>query len=150
MLCFKGSGATWPGPNELCAVDSFDTNDDLLRLLREAAKGHDVGAIFHVAALCDYKVKFAEDERGERCNSPKIASRSGCLTIRLEPATKSSLKCGLFRGKTKAYALVIKTRLEAVFADLSDELRRHKACGLRKTFNTSLETDHCGPCSLVE
>jgi phosphopantothenoylcysteine decarboxylase/phosphopantothenate--cysteine ligase len=51
VLCFKGSGATWPAPNELCAVDSFDTNDDLLRLLRGAATGHDVGAIFHVVIL---------------------------------------------------------------------------------------------------
>jgi len=33
-------------------------------------------------------VKRVEDDQGRSCNSPKIASRSGALTISLEPATK--------------------------------------------------------------
>lgn len=88
VFCFKGSGATHPGPGEPCHLSRFDTNDDLLELLEQASEVHEIAAVFHVAALCDYKVKRAEDDQGRSCNSPKIASRSGALTISLEPATK--------------------------------------------------------------
>jgi hypothetical protein len=43
----------------------------------------------YVAGLCDYKVKRVEDEQGQNCDSRKIASRSGALTIHLEPSTKA-------------------------------------------------------------
>jgi hypothetical protein len=60
----------------------------LLDLLEQIGAAHEIAAVFHVAALCDYKVKRVEDDQGRSCNSPKIASRSGALTISLEPATK--------------------------------------------------------------
>ncbi len=88
VFCLKGSGATHPGPGEQCHLSLFDTNDDLLELLKQTSEAHEIAAVFHVAALCDYKVKRVEDDRGRSCNSPKIASRSGALTISLEPATK--------------------------------------------------------------
>jgi phosphopantothenoylcysteine decarboxylase/phosphopantothenate--cysteine ligase len=88
VFCLKGSGATHPGPGEQCHLSLFDTNDDLLELLEKTSAAHEIAAVFHVAALCDYKVKRVEDDRGRSCNSPKIASRSGALTISLEPATK--------------------------------------------------------------
>jgi phosphopantothenoylcysteine decarboxylase/phosphopantothenate--cysteine ligase len=88
VYCLKGSGATHPGPGEQCHLSLFDTNDDLLELLEKTSEVHEIAAVFHVAALCDYKVKRVEDDQGRSCNSPKIASRSGALTISLEPATK--------------------------------------------------------------
>ncbi len=88
VFCFKGSGATAAGPGQPCHVSLFNTNDDLLALLTQAAAEHGIGAVFQVAALCDYKVKQVADEQGRNCDSPKIASRSGALTIHLEPATK--------------------------------------------------------------
>jgi phosphopantothenoylcysteine decarboxylase/phosphopantothenate--cysteine ligase len=88
VFCFKGSGATYPGPHDQCHLSLFNTNDDLLDLLKSASKANEVSAVFHVAALCDYRVKQVADEQGRRCHSPKIASRSGALTIQLEPATK--------------------------------------------------------------
>ena len=88
VFCIKGSGATHPGPCEQCHLSLFDTNDDLLELLEQTSAAHEIAAVFHVAALCDYKVKRVEDDQGRSCNSPKIASRSGALTISLEPATK--------------------------------------------------------------
>jgi phosphopantothenoylcysteine synthetase/decarboxylase len=88
VFCLKGSGATHPGPGEQCHLSMFDTNDDLLDLLEQTSTAHEIAAVFHVAALCDYKVKRVEDDQGRSCNSPKIASRSGALTISLEPATK--------------------------------------------------------------
>ena len=88
VFCLKGSGATHPGPGEQCHLSLFDTNDDLLKLLKHTSETHEIAAVFHVAALCDYKVKRVEDDQGRSCNSPKIASRSGALTISLEPAKK--------------------------------------------------------------
>lgn len=88
VFCLKGTGATYPGPGEQCHLRLFDTNDDLLELLAQMSAANDIAAVFHVAALCDYKVKRVEDDQGRSCNSPKIASRSGALTISLEPATK--------------------------------------------------------------
>ena len=88
VFCLKGSGATHPGPGEQCHLSLFDTNDDLLELLKRTSAAHEIAAVFHVAALCDYKVKRVDDDQGRSCNSPKIASRSGALTISLEPATK--------------------------------------------------------------
>jgi len=86
--CLKGSGATYPGPAGNARVELFDTNDDLVRLLQQLSGTGEIDAIFHVAALCDYKVSKVENEKGEACASEKIASRSGALTLTLEPATK--------------------------------------------------------------
>lgn len=88
VFCFKGRGATHPGPDGPCHLHLFETNDDLLDLLRQTSASHQVAAVFHVAALCDYKVRRVEDEQGQNCYSAKIASRTGALTINLEPATK--------------------------------------------------------------
>lgn len=88
VFCFKGGGATHPGPGEQCHLSLFDTNDDLLELLAQTSASHEIAAVFHVAALCDYRVKRVEDDQGRGCQSAKIASRSGALTIHLEPATK--------------------------------------------------------------
>jgi phosphopantothenoylcysteine decarboxylase/phosphopantothenate--cysteine ligase len=88
VFCLKGSGATHPGPGAQCHLSLFDTNTSLLSLLRQTSETHEIAAVFHVAALCDYKVKRVEDDQGRSSNSPKIASRSGALTISLEPATK--------------------------------------------------------------
>jgi phosphopantothenoylcysteine decarboxylase/phosphopantothenate--cysteine ligase len=88
VFTFKGSGATYPDPDEPCRLSRFDTNDDLLKLLTQASALREVAAVFHVAALCDYQVSRVEDDQGRDCGSSKIASRSGALTLHLEPATK--------------------------------------------------------------
>jgi len=88
VFCLKGSGATHPDPQLPCDTRKFDTNDDLLARLHELDAAHQIGAVFQVAALCDYKVRRVADDAGAECHSAKIASRSGPLTIELEPATK--------------------------------------------------------------
>ncbi len=94
VFCLKGSGATHPGPDH-CELRLFNTNDDLLDLLKELAAAQEIAAVFHVAALCDYRVKGVEDEQGRACSSPKIASRSGALTISLGSTTKVIAKMRL-------------------------------------------------------
>jgi phosphopantothenoylcysteine synthetase/decarboxylase len=88
VFCLKGSGATHCDPRTPCVVRRFDTNDDLLDLLRELGGAQRIGAVFQVAALCDYKVRRVTDDQGDECRSAKIASRSGALSLELEPATK--------------------------------------------------------------
>jgi phosphopantothenoylcysteine decarboxylase/phosphopantothenate--cysteine ligase len=97
VFCLKGSSATYPGPSERAHLNLFDTNDDLFDLLKELSQTHQISAVFHVAALCDYRIRKVRDEQGHDCSAAKIASRSGCLNLVLEPATKviSQLR-GLF------------------------------------------------------
>lgn len=95
VFCLKGSGATHPGPapGPGCLVRRFDTNDDLLALLREISSAHGIGAVFHAAALCDYRVAAVRDDAGNACQSAKIASRSGALTLQLSWRRRSSTSC---------------------------------------------------------
>ena len=88
VFCLKGSAATYSGPGERAHLSVFDTNDDLLDLLEDIAQTHQISAVFHVAALCDYRIKTVQDQNGLECRSAKIASRSGSLNLVLEPATK--------------------------------------------------------------
>lgn len=91
VFCLKGSGATHrdPAAHARCHVRRFDTNDDLLARLRElSAVAPEIRAVFHAAALCDYRVATVRDEAGNARREAKIASRSGALTLQLEPATK--------------------------------------------------------------
>lgn len=90
VICLKGSGATHPGPtpNPRVRLRAFDTNDDLLAQLREHSQARDIGAVFHCAALCDYRLASVRNEAGETCDAAKIASRTGALTLQLAPATK--------------------------------------------------------------
>lgn len=88
VFCFKGHGAVYPGPGSECHVAQFTTNDDLLHLLKQTAAVNQIGAVFHAAALCDYRVGTIRDDQGRTCDSPKIASRTGALTLKLVPSTK--------------------------------------------------------------
>ena len=79
VLCYRGEAATWHDPS--LASLSFSTNDDLLAKLKAVADSDGVSAIFHAAALADFRVTRHRAER-------KIPSRSGELTLTLVPATK--------------------------------------------------------------
>lgn len=88
VFCLRGVSATHPGGLEGCRHLPFTTNDDLLAQLTAFGRAHDIGAVFHVAALCDFKLRHVEDERGQNLQSPKIDSRIAGLTLHLEPARK--------------------------------------------------------------
>jgi len=88
VFCLKGVYATSPLQFAKGHLIGFTTNDDLHEKLARLAGEHDVAALFHVAALCDYKVARVEDEHGARQSAAKIESRAGALTLSLEPARK--------------------------------------------------------------
>ena len=79
VICLRGEAATWHDP-ETASVP-FSTNDDLLAKLGAVAAEGGAEAIFHAAALADFRVERLSAER-------KIASRGGGLILTLVPATK--------------------------------------------------------------
>ena len=87
VTCFKGSGAVEPGPEAPVLRVPFTTNADLLERLEAIPNRDQVAAVFHAAALCDYRVSSISAS-GERVSMEKIATRAGALTLTLEPAPK--------------------------------------------------------------
>ena len=86
VLCLKGEGATAQGATAGVKMAAFSTNDDLLRKLEAEAGAADT--IFHAAALCDYRVKAVRAADGSSLTATKIPTRSGELTLTLEPTVK--------------------------------------------------------------
>ena len=87
VICMKGEGAVSRADAGGARVVGFSTNADLLELLREFA-GSNVGAVFHAAALCDYRVKSVRGDDGAALEMQKLPSRAGGLTLTLEPTLK--------------------------------------------------------------
>lgn len=87
VLCLKGVGATAHLATPRVEVLTFSTNDDLLWKLTGYAGKAD--AILHTAALCDYRVRSIENDKGDEVSPMgKVPTRMGTLTLRLEPTTK--------------------------------------------------------------
>jgi phosphopantothenoylcysteine synthetase/decarboxylase len=95
LICLKGEGSTFPGTAHAARVESFATNDDLAGYLESISRQDNVDAIFHAAALCDYRVERALNGSGEEVASRKFATRDGRLHLLLAPATKvlPKLRC---------------------------------------------------------
>ena len=87
VICLKGEGAVSHMDAGGARVIGFSTNADLSERLREFA-GSDVGAVFHAAALCDYRVKSVRGADGAVMRAHKLPSRAGGLILTLEPAVK--------------------------------------------------------------
>jgi phosphopantothenoylcysteine synthetase/decarboxylase len=87
VYCLKGEQATYPGECRAQHVILFSTNDDLAQKL-QSLRGENIEAIFHAAALCDFKVASVESATGETLHSKKFPTRSDPLTLKLVPTTK--------------------------------------------------------------
>jgi phosphopantothenate---cysteine ligase (CTP) len=87
VTLLKGEAAT--AHAELPAgvsVLPFTTNDNLLERL--TAHAGEIDAIFHAAALCDYRVKTVTAADGAEVHAAKVPTRAGDITLSLEPTTK--------------------------------------------------------------
>ena len=82
VTCFKGVAATTQQSAEPARVVTFTTNDDLAAQLRALPGRGGISAVFHAAALADFKIEWARD--GQR----KISSRAGAVTLTLVPSGK--------------------------------------------------------------
>ncbi len=86
--CLRGEGATFAGPLQTHEVETFTTNDDLADRLERISRLRRVDAVFHAAALCDYRIARVTNATGDDVRSAKIATRDGRLLLELEPAAK--------------------------------------------------------------
>jgi phosphopantothenoylcysteine synthetase/decarboxylase len=84
VTVLKGEMATSTNPSGNSAVLSFSTNDDLLQKLSPMK----ADAVFHAAALCDFRIKEVKNEAGAISKAAKIPTKAGMLTLTLEPTTK--------------------------------------------------------------
>jgi len=87
VFCLKGEQATDQTPIRAFQTTSFSTNDDLAEKLQQLVP-EGIDAIFHVAALCDFKVAKVQVTAGEPLKSAKFPTRSGHLNLALIPTTK--------------------------------------------------------------
>ncbi|HTI69446.1 MAG TPA: phosphopantothenoylcysteine decarboxylase [Candidatus Limnocylindria bacterium] len=86
--CLRSENTSFTGKLNAAEVEPFTTNDDLAERLERIGCLGRVDAVFHAAALCDFRVARVTDASGNAIHSPKIASRDGRLLLELEPATK--------------------------------------------------------------
>jgi phosphopantothenate-cysteine ligase len=86
VLCLRGAGSTFPPPRHTKFL-TFSTNADLEKHLQQLAS-HEVGAIFHLAALCDFYLARIENTQGLQITSSKLSSEYEELRLILAPAPK--------------------------------------------------------------
>jgi phosphopantothenoylcysteine synthetase/decarboxylase len=87
VYCLKGEQATDLTPVRAHKTIPFSTNDDLAAKF-QALIPKKIDAIFHAAALCDFKVAVVQNSAGEKIQSNKFPTRGDHLTLTLEPTTK--------------------------------------------------------------
>lgn len=88
VVCFKGEGATSRIDPAGAEQVLFSTNEDLLRKIQALTARADAGAVFHTAALCDYRVSAVRAADGTPLTAAKLPTREGNLIMSLEPAAK--------------------------------------------------------------
>lgn len=88
VICLRGEGSTYTGELRTGRILPFSTNDDLAAKLERFSLMENVDAVFHAAALCDYRVEQVLSASGETMVSKKFATRDGRLHMVLAPATK--------------------------------------------------------------
>src|SRR5262249_1521791 len=88
VVCFRGVGATTTERRAGARLVHFGTNQHLQSALEELPHPEKVGAVFHAAALCDYRVKSVHTSTGKEIAATKIPSRAGELVVMLDPYTK--------------------------------------------------------------
>ena len=82
VTCFRGVSATTCEHAEPARLVKFSTNDDLEKQLVAMEAREKIGAVFHAAALADFKIFWARDRQR------KISSRAGAVTLELVPSSK--------------------------------------------------------------
>ena len=83
--------ATWRGERNAARVETFTTTEDLRERLRALAS-REVGAVFHAAAVSDFKFgkvwQRGADNALTEVRAGKISTRAESLLVELVPTTK--------------------------------------------------------------
>lgn len=77
-----------PIDTSIATVIPFTKNDDLEKELQKLSKEEHYDALFHAAALCDYRMQTITTSAGEAVSYGKIPTGLGSLNISLEPTRK--------------------------------------------------------------
>ena len=88
VICLKGGQATCPDPLRVREALTFSTNEDLANKLESLSRTHEIGAVLHAAALCDFKVARVVTGDGRELLSRKFSTREGELHLVLAPTLK--------------------------------------------------------------
>ena len=88
VICLRSRLATYPIDPSIAHVISFTTNADLATSLEQLSQEEPVAAIFHAAALCDYRVEKITTADGQLLTSGKISTDAGALRMTLQPTLK--------------------------------------------------------------
>lgn len=91
VTLLRGEQATYCGERKALRVKTFTTTADLMAQLQALAK-LDIGAVFHAAAVSDFKFGkiWLRSEQGElsEITAGKISTRQGTLLAELQPTPK--------------------------------------------------------------
>lgn len=88
VLCFRGVGATSDKQVPGAKILPFATNQHLQSALEELPERETVAAVFHAAALVDYRVKSVHTSTGKEVAATKIPTSAGELVVMLSPYKK--------------------------------------------------------------
>ena len=91
VVLLVGEQATWPGERRARDVQVFTTTQDLLDRLSRLG-GSDVGAVFHAAAVSDFKFGRVLERTAagelQALEEGKVSTRQGTLLAELVPTPK--------------------------------------------------------------
>ena len=88
VICLRSVTATYPLDPGVATVIPFTTNDDLTKALEKLSQQEAITALFHAAALCDYRVEKVTTVDGVAMSAGKIPTNAGSLTMTLQPTMK--------------------------------------------------------------
>ncbi|HEY5753639.1 MAG TPA: phosphopantothenoylcysteine decarboxylase [Chthoniobacterales bacterium] len=131
VLCLRGVAATYPVDPTEATVIPFSTNDDLEAQLGALSKEGGIAAVFHAAALCDYRVCGVTDHAGQSAEFGKIPSRKGSLTLTLEPTTKliSKMRAWFPASRIVGWKYELEGTIESGFAKVSRQIADNRLDG---------------------
>lgn len=87
VVCLRSRLATYPIEENLEMIP-FSTNNELAEILEKLSVKENIRAVFHAAALCDYRVEKITAENERDFNLEKIPTSIGRLNLTLEPSLK--------------------------------------------------------------
>ncbi len=87
VICLRSRLATYPLGKNIKEIP-FSSNEELAAIFQHLATTEHIGAVFHAAALCDYRVAKITGINEPILNLEKIPTNIGPLHLTLEPSLK--------------------------------------------------------------
>ena len=124
-LLLSETGCHQPRQKDIL-ITAFNTTADLRHQLR-AAQSDTIKAVFHVAAVSDYRVSCIRNSKtGSKLNTGKISSQKGPITVELTPTPKIIRQLHRWYPKTKiiGWKYEVDGNRENAIAVARDQIKR--------------------------